>query len=135
MRPHAIAMLAETVAAQGRLDEALEVLEDARRTGDRTEERYYAAEVYRLIGEIRQKRGAPLEELEPPLRDAVAIARAQQARGFELRAATSLARLLAGQGRPDEARVALAPVVEWFSEGFDTPDYLAASALLRGWRN
>jgi tetratricopeptide (TPR) repeat protein len=135
MRPHAIAMLAETVAAQGRLDEALEVLEDARRTGDRTEERYYATEVYRLIGEIRQKRGAPLDEIEPPLRDAVAIARAQQARGFELRAATSLARLLAGQGRPDEARVALAPVVEWFTEGFDTPDYVAARDVLESARS
>jgi predicted ATPase len=91
--------------------------------------------VYRLIGEIRQKRGAPLDEIEPPLRDAVAIARAQQARGFELRAATSLARLLAGQGRPDEARVALAPVVEWFTEGFDTPDYVAARDVLESARS
>jgi predicted ATPase len=135
MRPHAIAMLAETVAAQGRLDEALALLEDARATGERSEERYYAAEVHRLSGEIRRERDAPAGEIEAPLREAVSIARVQEARGFELRAATSLARFLSGQGRLDEARDALAPVVEWFTEGFDTPDYLAASELLRGWRS
>jgi predicted ATPase len=130
MRPHALAMLAETIAAQGRLDEALELLEEARARGERTEERYYAAEVHRSIGDMRRLRGAAPGEIESPLREAVVIARAQDARGFELRAATAFARFLAGQRRLDEAREVLAPTVEWFTEGFDTPDYRAAREAL-----
>jgi predicted ATPase len=130
LRPQALAMLAESIAAQGRLDDALAVLEDARATAERTEERYYSAEIDRLIGEYRRQCGTPAADVEQSLRQAVSTARSQDARGFELRAAASLARHLASAGRPDEARAELTPVLEWFTEGFDAPDYISASGFL-----
>jgi len=69
-------------------------------------------------------------EVETCFRAALTVAREQGTRGFELRAAVSLARLLSGRGRQDEARELLAPVYGWFTEGFDTPDLQEAVALL-----
>ena len=69
-------------------------------------------------------------ERKPRSAKAVAIARGQQAKSWELRAATSLARLLARQGKREEAYALLAPVYAWFTEGFDTADLVAAKALL-----
>jgi predicted ATPase len=69
-------------------------------------------------------------EAEASFRTALAIARQQGTRGFELRAAVSLARLLCDQGRRTEARGLLAPVYGWFSQGFDTQDLINAKALL-----
>jgi predicted ATPase len=96
-----------------------------------TKETWHEADVYRIAGEIA---------LMSPERDsataeayferALAVARAQQAKSFELRAATSMARLWREQGKRDEARELLAPVYGWFTEGFDTLDLKQAKALL-----
>jgi predicted ATPase len=70
------------------------------------------------------------EEGEAALKDAIRIAQGQRARAYELRAATSLARLWRDQGKPQQARELLAPVYGWFTEGFDTRDLKEAKALL-----
>jgi predicted ATPase len=84
----------------------------------------------RIRGELLLATGAPAEEAEACYRRAVALARENQARCFELRAAIPLARLLLGQGRREEARQALAEVCGWFTEGDDTSDLVEARALL-----
>jgi predicted ATPase len=96
------------------------------------EKRSLGAELLRLRAEILldQDAAGRLEEAKYLLRRALEIARAQEAKWFELRAATSLARLLRDQGRRDEARALLAPVYDWFTEGFDTQDLKDAKALL-----
>ena len=71
-----------------------------------------------------------LDTAESSFRAALSIAREQGTKGFELRAATSLARLLGDDGRQEEAQELLAPVYDWFTEGFDTADLIAAKALL-----
>jgi predicted ATPase len=96
-----------------------------------TKETWYEAEVHRIAGEIA---------LTSPERDtvkaeayferALALARVQQAKSWELRAAMSMARLRRDQGKRDEARELLAPVYGWFTEGFDTVDLKQAKALL-----
>ena len=86
--------------------------------------------MHRAEGELRRLAGAPTREVEACFAAALAVARQQAARSFELRAATSLARLRRDQGRRGEARDLLAPVYGWFTEGFDTPDLRDAEALL-----
>jgi predicted ATPase len=104
------------------LDEALQIAE---RTGDR----WFAAELNRDKGRflLRQGHSEAAEEL---YRKALSIAKEQEAKLWELRAAASLTRLRRDQGRPAEARDLLAPVYGWFTEGFDTPDLKDAKALL-----
>ena len=99
----------------------------------KTGERLYEAELHRLTGELlltqegtRQKR----EEAEQHFDEALAIARRQQAKSLELRAAMSLSRLWQQQGKQAEARALLAPIYNWFTEGFDTADLQEARALL-----
>ena len=89
------------------------------------------AEIHRLRGELtgRLPYSDPAKA-EDSFRTALAIAREQGTRGYELRAAASLARLRRDQGRHGEARDLLAPVYGWFTEGFDTPDLKEAKALL-----
>jgi predicted ATPase len=70
-------------------------------------------------------------DAEANLRKAIEIARAQEAKGWELRAATTLARMLQQRDQPGRARECLAPVYEWFTEGFETPDLKEAKELLR----
>ena len=95
----------------------------------RTGERWFEAELYRHKGQLllRQGRTQAAEDL---YHRALAIAREQEAKLWELRAVASLARLRRDQGRPAEARDLLAPVYGWFTEGFDTPDLKEAKALL-----
>ena len=83
---------------------------------------------YRSIGDIEKAEGC--------FRKAIQVATRQKARGFELRAATSLATLWQSQGKRDEARELLSPIYDWFTEGFDTPDMIDTKALLDelGWR-
>jgi tetratricopeptide (TPR) repeat protein len=126
MRPHYLTLLADAVALQGRIDEALTILDEAEAIAERVDERYYSAETQRLRGHLLQRQGLSAAGVEPSLRQALSIAQAQAARGFELRAATSLAACLEEQGRWQEARRVLEPAVAWFTEGFDTPDYVAA---------
>jgi predicted ATPase len=130
MRPHILTMLAETVAAQDRVADAISIADEAEALALRTEERYYLAETRRLKGELLERSGAATDEIEQTLRAAVDVAASQRARGFELRAATSLAGFLLRQGRAVDARAALGPVVARFDEGFETLDYRAAHEAL-----
>ena len=113
--------------------EALQALDEALARVDRLEERWFEADLWRLKGEalvaLSPERAA---EAEACYQQALAVARHQGARLWELRAATSLARLWRDQGRRAEARDLLAPVYGWFTEGFDTADLKDAKALLDG---
>ena len=95
------------------------------------EERYWEAEIHRLKGELLLTRSAENQrEGETCLHKALDVARRQQAKSLELRAAMSLARLWQQQGKRVDARALLAPIYDWFSEGFDTADLQEARALL-----
>ena len=99
---------------------------------ERTGERWFEAELHRLKGEILLGGCKPsLADAETEFRQAITIARAQGARFWELRAATSLARLWRDQRRHEDARRLLAPVYTWFTEGSNTPDLEKARALMR----
>jgi tetratricopeptide (TPR) repeat protein len=99
--------------------------------GETDRRAYLAPEVHRLEGELRLCEAAPaIEEAERSFRTAIDIARSRSERSLELRATTSLARLLAARGRRDEAHRLLADVYAWFTEGFDTVDLRSARALL-----
>jgi predicted ATPase len=111
--------------------EGLSAVREALAELEETEARYIEAELNRLEGELVLAAEAPDESgAEAAFRKALAIAQGQGAKSFELRAATSLARLLARQGRRKEARALLAPIYDWFTEGFETADLKAAKALL-----
>jgi predicted ATPase len=126
-----LGVLAEACLAAGRIEEGLSAVRDALAEVEETEARYYEAEISRLEGELLLASEAPDESrAEGSFRNAIAIARGQEAKSWELRAATSLARLLARQGKREEAHALLAPVYDWFTEGFDTADLAAAKALL-----
>ena len=93
----------------------------------------FAPEVLRLEGELLLQRSASHSEVaERRFRSALDLARARGEKSLELRAAMSLARLLDGRGGAREARAVLAPAYEWFTEGFDTADLIAAKSLLSG---
>jgi predicted ATPase len=98
--------------ATAALSEAFAIVEGKR-------ERIWEAELFRLRGELKS---AEPVEAEADFHRAVEVARSQQAKSFELRATTSLARLLAKQGHRDEARSMLGEIYGWFTEGFDTAD-------------
>jgi predicted ATPase len=96
-----------------------------------TLEHYYAAELHRLQGELLLQHAAPeVSHAETCFQQALAIARRQQAKSLELRAAMSLGRLWQQQGKRDKARQLLAEVYKWCTEGFDTADLQEARALL-----
>jgi predicted ATPase len=126
-----LALLAEACLATARIEEGLSALGEALAETEETEARFYEAETRRLEGELRLSSKQPDEKrAEASFRKAIGIARGQRAKSWELRAATSLARLLSRQGRREEAQALLAPVYGWFTEGFDTADLVAAKALL-----
>jgi predicted ATPase len=94
-------------------------------------EGWWAAELHRLQGALRlRQNGAARRGVEGCFRKALDIARQQEAKSLELRAATSLARLWTEQGKRTAACDLLAPIYGWFSEGFDTPDLIESKALL-----
>ena len=96
-----------------------------------TKETWYEADVHRIAGEIALMSPEPdTARAEDCFERALEVARAQQAKSWELRAATSMARLWREQGKRDEARELLAPVYGWFTEGFDTRDLKEAKVLL-----
>jgi TolB-like protein/Flp pilus assembly protein TadD len=105
------------------------LLVDALRIIESTGERWLEAELYRHKGELLLRQGHH-EAAEDLYRKALSIAREQEAKLWELRAATSLAQLWGDQGRREEARDLLAPVYSWFTEGFDTPDLMRAADCL-----
>ena len=129
LMPHNIALLAEACEIAGQIDEAMTLLDEALLGIEKTGERWFVAEVYRQKGGLLQRRGQP-EAAEQLYRKALRIAREQEAKLWELRAAVSLARLRRDQGRRAEARDFLAPLYGWFTEGFATPDLNEAKALL-----
>ena len=109
----------------------MRVLADALALVDTTEERWWAAELHRLKGELLLALSTDnAAEAETCFRHALDIARHQQAKSLELRAAMSLARLWQRQGKRAEAHALLAPIYGWFTEGFDTADLQEAQALL-----
>jgi predicted ATPase len=127
--PHYISLLAGACEIAGQLEESLTLLEEALQIVERTGERWLEAELYRHRGQLllRQGHTAVAEEL---YRKALSIAREQEAKLWELRAAASLARLWRDEGRTGKARDLVAPVYGWFTEGFDTPDLKEAKVLL-----
>ena len=127
--PYYIALLAGAHEIAGQIDEALAQLDDALRIVETTEERWFEAEIYRQKGRLLLRQGHT-DAAEELYRTALGIAREQEAKLWELRAAMGLAQLRRDQGRPAKARDLLAPVCGWFTEGFDTPDLKDAKALL-----
>src|SRR5262249_50272650 len=124
-------LLVEAYGKAGQAEEGLRVLAEALTAVHKTGERQHEAELYRLKGELLLKQDVPDEqEAESCFRQAIDIARQQQAKSLELRAATSLSRLWQQQGKRTEAHDLLAPIYGWFTEGFDTTDLQEAKALL-----
>ena len=129
--PFYLTLLAEALALAGKIEEALATLDEALAKAAVSGEKGWSAEIHRLRGELTSRLPYPdPEKAEESFRTALAIARQQGTRGYELRAATSLAGLLREQGRQGEARDLLAPVYGWFTEGFDSPDLKDAKVLL-----
>ena len=125
-----LALLADAHLRRGDADAGLDVVEQALSHGRETNERWWDADLHRLRAELLLAGGAEAGEAEAALRRALEIARGQQARSLELRAARTLARLWAESSRAGEARDLLAPVYASFTEGLETPDLEAARALL-----
>ena len=129
--PSVFAMLVEARLKMKQPVAGLQVLEKAFSRLEPTGERMYEPELYRLKGELLLVQDASnAAQAEKSLRTAIEIARRQKAKSWELRATTSLARLLDKQGKREEAREMLADVYNWFTEGFDTADLKDAKALL-----
>ena len=130
-QPHQFTLLAEACGEAGQPEEGLTALTDALDLASRTGCVYYEPESYRLKGELLIMRdGSSAAQAESCFQRAVQGARKQGAKFFELRATTSLARLLAHQGRGDEARLMLAEIYAWFTAGFDTADLKEAKEML-----
>jgi len=126
-----LALLAEALALAGKIDEGIAALDDALAKAAVSGVKGWNAEIHRLRGELTARLPHPdPAKAEESFRTALAIAREQGTRGYELRAATSLARLWREQERRGEARDLLAPLYGWFTEGFDTADLKDAGKLL-----
>jgi tetratricopeptide (TPR) repeat protein len=122
-----VTRLAEAQALDGKIDDALMTIEEALQANP--EELIFRPNALTCRGDLRFKVGQT-ELAEADFREAIALAQKMLAKAWELRAATSLARLLASQGRRDQARTMLAEIYNWFTEGFDTADLIDAKALL-----
>ncbi len=115
----------------GQGDQGLNALAEALELVEKTDERWWESEIHRLRGEFLLSRPAQdMVVAEKCFNRSIAVAQRQSAKSLELRAAMSLARLWRDQNRGAEARDLLAPVYDWFTEGFDTPDLKDAKALL-----
>jgi class 3 adenylate cyclase/predicted ATPase len=129
--PFCLGLVAEGLALAGQVGEGIAELDQAFARSAETGETWWDAELHRFRGDLlcRLPR-RDLDNAEHSFRAALSTAREQGTRAFELRAATSLARLLGNDGRREEARELLAPIYDWFTEGFDTADLKEAKALL-----
>jgi predicted ATPase/DNA-binding SARP family transcriptional activator len=127
--PLHLGMFADAYLETGQPEQAQAALDEAFVAVRESSERMVEAELHRLQGEVQLVQGEE-DEAEACFRRAVAVARQQEARSWELRASMSLARLLGQQGRREEARCALADIYGWFTEGFDTPDLREARLLM-----
>jgi class 3 adenylate cyclase/predicted ATPase len=157
-QPYFLALIAETYGRMQRINEGLSVVSEALAVADKTGERFYEAELYRLKGTLTlQSKTSPREvtgkskagqdqsedtdprplkpdpqgEAEACFLKAIEIARKQQAKSLELRAVMSLSRLWQQQGKKKEAHEMLAEIYGWFTEGFDTKDLQEAKALIK----
>jgi predicted ATPase len=129
--PYFCTLLAEVSAHLGYVEDGLQALSEAHTLVEQHEERYWEAEVYRLRGVLLLGQpGTPQAEAEAWLQRALDVARRQEAKSLELRAAMSLSRLWQQQGKRAEVHALLAPIYGWFTEGFDTADLQEAKALL-----
>ena len=129
--PYLCTVLADVCDHLGHPEDSLQALAEARTLVEQHEERYWEAEIHRLRGVLLLRQpGTPQAEAETWLQRTLDVARRQEAKSLELRAATSLARLWQQQGKQAEAHVLLAPVYGWFTEGFETADLQEAKALL-----
>ena len=138
-RPYLLTLLAEVSGLLGQPEGGLAALEEALSLVEQTGERYYEAELHRQHGELLLLRAAKNDpdqggwehhEAETCFQHALNVARQQQAKSLELRAAMSLSRLWQRQGKRAEARELLAPIYGWLTEGFDTADLQEAKTLL-----
>jgi predicted ATPase len=126
-----LVVLAEATGHAGQVDEGLRLLSEALAALEASGHGDLLAETYRLQGELLLRQSVPkVAQAEACFQQALAIAHHQQARSWELRTATSLARLWQQQGKRAEAYDLLASVYDWFTEGFDTADLQEAKALL-----
>jgi predicted ATPase len=131
--PIVFGLLAEALGLAGEIEKGLEVIAEALTSAKNSGARGNDAELHRLRSTLLGRLPSPdRTEMEASCRLALAVARRQGTRGFELRAAVDLARLLSAQGRRKEARDLLAPVCGCFAEGLDTPDLKDAKTLLAG---
>ena len=126
-----LALIATALGRMGRFEEGIRTIDESFPIIERTGARFHEAEAHRVKGELLLARDASnAAQAEQSFRTAVETSRRQKAKSWELRATTSLARLLAKQGRRDEARAMLAAIYGWFTEGFDTRDLKDAKSLL-----
>ena len=124
------AHIAEIILKLGRIDEARLLLNDTLRTAEETGHRMWEPELHRLSGELLLSQAADATEVEQAFEQALSVAKQQEAKSLELRAAVSLARFWARTGNRERTRQLLSSTYEWFSEGFDTRDLRQAKALL-----
>jgi predicted ATPase len=123
--------LAKAYADLRQFEDAWRCIDEAILAVEKNRERWWEVEVNRVAGEIALKSPAPdSAKAEAYFERALTVARAQQAKSWELRPATSMARLWRDQRKPQQARELLAPVYGWFTEGFDTLDLKEAKALI-----
>lgn len=129
--PLYLAVLAEMAAQAGQITMGLQLVSDGLATVAQTRLEFYEAELYRVQGELLLRQdGAAASEAEASFQHALRVARRQQARALELRAALSLGRLWQAQGQPARALDLLTGIANWFTEGFDTVDFQEARELL-----
>ena len=129
--PFYLSYLAQAQSQLGKLEDASRYIGEALTAIEATNERWCEAEVHRTAGElVPHSTQSDLVKKETYFEHALAVARQQQAKSWELRAAMSMARLWRDQGKKQQARELLAPVYGWFTEGFDTRDLKEAKALL-----
>jgi tetratricopeptide (TPR) repeat protein len=129
--PHCWAALADAYRVAGRIDEGLQAVADGLTQARATSALFNEAELVRLQGELLLLAASPKpDDAERCFRQAIEIARRRSAKSLELRAATSLARLLQRKGKSEHARRLLTEAYGWFTEGFDTEDLKDAKVLL-----
>ena len=129
--PFRLSHLTRAYAELGQFDDAWRCIDEAMTAMETTKEKWCEADIHRIAGEVALKSPEPdAAKAEAHFERALGVARQQQAKSWELRAAMSMARLWRDQGKRDEARELLAPVYGWFTEGFDTLDLKEAKALL-----
>jgi predicted ATPase len=131
-RPRWLALLAETYWSNNQPQEGLKAVSEALTVVEDSKECFFQARLCQIKGELLLKDGSPgaAAHAEACFQQALEVARSQQAKSWELGAATSLARLWCAQFKRQEAHDLLAPVYDWFTEGFDTADVKDAKALL-----